>query len=702
MNLFEFAHTREEDSQAEALRALDAQKRFELRRSVEQQASARLHRAMLDSVRDWQLPELPDLSQFDEVIMDFETTGLRWWDEDRMIGAGLWTPDGKVRYLPIRHKIGPNHEPGRFFEWMRRELPGKKITNIKTKFDLHISRADGVDLESLGCTFGDVAHYAALLDDHRRLFNQEDLVEAFLGSEVGKLRTSHGYDLDARRFAEYPSGLVAERACHDVTMVALLRQAMWPQMTEQGLHRVREVEERIIPVVVEMEHNGAPIDVEMLNDWCVRSERDVAQALDWIAHETGVRLETPNKRDDILRLFHSLKIDPPLDPESGKPTIADDALATVDHPVVLTLRRAMAIQSLRSKFLLPYQRSTSRDGILRYELHQLPYQEDENDQGGGAVSGRFSSAAVSYYDERGKQVREGTNVQQVFGVKSQKDPKRTFNPTQDYIVRKLFRPDRRAHPQARWFCADMRQIEYRRFVHYSNSQKLIASYMNDPLTDYHVLVHGMIQTHTGKDFERTHVKNLNFASLYGAGLLKIALMVGEITEAVYLELKDIQDHRGAKVAHADPRVAKTRSLYTTYHGMFPEVRELLQKASERAKPGHDDRCRRGCRHEHLGYVRTILGRRARFRVGDRFYSALNRVIQGTAAEDNKVTLIDVHNERHRLGFLPRYTVHDELNGDIFEPGCFEGLARFLNEARLDSRVPILWDAHAGESWAEAK
>lgn len=690
MDLFELIPEIEKQEAAAAL-ALHHQKRQAYRSEVAAISGRRTYQAMLDSVKDWQLPELPDLSQFDHVIMDHESTGLAWWRGDRIIGTGLWTPDGQTRYLPIRHKIGPNIPEERYFEWCRRELRGKKIYNIRTKFDLHLSRKDGIDFDAQGCTFGDVAHYAALLDDHRTAFNQKDLVAAFLGSEAGKLTAANGYDLDPGKFAEYPAGLVAQRAESDVLMVAMLKDVMWPMLTDQDLHRVRQVEDDIIPVVVEMEHNGAPIDVETLNLWCEKSARDVEYCLGEIYRMSGVRLETPNKNADLIRMFEALHLELPRDPQTGEFSKADDLLATYEHPCVYMTRRAIALASLRSKFLLKYQRSVEGNGILRYELHQLPFEREKRGDigsgGGGAVSGRFSSAAMQYYVDD-KQVKDGGNIQQVFGVKSQYDPKRMFNPTEEYIVRKLFVPDKHANPSAQWFTADMRQIEYRRFVSYSESETLINSYKKDPLTDYHVLVHGLIQKLTGKDFERTHVKNLNFASLYGAGLLKIAFMVGEINEAVLLELRGIQKRSGNKAAINDPRVAKTKALYTTYHTMFPQVKQLLDLASDTA--------------ETRGYVHTILGRRARFREGDRMYSALNRVIQGTAADDNKVALIDVYRSRKVLGFIPRFTVHDELCGDLIDPTTLPRMAQFLNEPRLECAVPILWAANAGPNWAESK
>jgi hypothetical protein len=78
-----------------------------------------------------------------------------------------------------------------------------------------------VDLEAQGCTFGDVAHYAALLDDHRRLFNQEDLALEFLAApgiipiEDCKVKSANGYDArpDAvRQLPSRPRGRSAPRA----------------------------------------------------------------------------------------------------------------------------------------------------------------------------------------------------------------------------------------------------------------------------------------------------------------------------------------------------------------------------------------------------------------------------------------------------------------------------------------------------------
>ena len=691
-------------------------------------ADRRRYAAMLDSVADWRPPELPQLDQFDEIIMDLETTGLRWWDGDKMIGAGLWTPDGQYRYLPIRHKVGVNIPEEQFFRWMKHEVRGKKITNIRTKFDLHMTRVDGIDLEAQDNTFGDVAHYAALLDDHRIRFNQHDLAATYLPEGfVGKVTQAHGYELDPTKFAEYPAGLVAPRACSDVLVVAALRDAMWPLMTDQGLHEVRKIEEQIIPVVVEMEHNGAPLNVELLDRWVKESARDLDNLRRAIKKGTGIEFEKFSKHDTMLRLFHQQGVAPTIDPdEPDKVSFADALLKPIKNRWIRAARAGRQLESLRSKFLLKYQSSTMRDGILRYELHQVPYQDDDDGGYGGAVSGRFSSAAPSR--------DEGANIQQVFGVDIQKTQK-PF--TRKYIVKKLFIT---GDPAAQYVNADASQLQLRIFAHYGDDERIIRAYDHDrdweeidrqaaeweakgiskkkwpdsaKLIDYHDVVGNMIREFAKIILIRTHVKNVNFAQVFGAGVPKMAFQVGCPRDQIPTSAEWGEAVRKGKTHEVGgPLFQEIVKLSETYHELFPAVKPLLAVTSHLAMPGHktDEKghviCGRACRKfyadglEHRGWVKTIAGRRARFRDRDRFYSALNRIIQGTEGDYIKRVMIAVHAERKSIGLLERFTVHDAIAGDLYEDPI--KLKRVLNATYYDFKVPIRWEVGVGKTWADAK
>jgi DNA polymerase I-like protein with 3'-5' exonuclease and polymerase domains len=728
-DLFEQAHTEEEKRSADAAMLRDQSVRESLRRQIARIPEQRVYNAMTASVADWQPPDLPQLDQFDEVFIDLETDGLRWWGDNRMIGAGVGTPDGRTRYLPIRHKSGPNIPEAQFFEWCRRELRGKRIVNIRTKFDLHMFRAEDIDLEAQGNTFGDVAHYAGLLDDHRQLFNQEDLALAYLAGNGllsaadCKVKAAHGYDLDPTKFAEYPAGLVAPRAEGDVRIVQMLQTVMWPLLTEQGLHTVREIEDQVIPVVVEMEHNGAPIDVELLDDWVRASARDLDNLRHAIKRATQIEFEKFTKRDTQLRLFRVLGIEPPLDPESprdeqtGEPhySFADALLKPIKNRWIQALRAGLQLESLRSKFLLKYQRSVAHDGILRYELHQMPYQKDKGtdgeETGGGAVSGRFSSAAPNR--------QEGANIQQVFGADAQKK-NRAF--TRKYIVKKLFVT---GTPGVPYVNADANSLQFRIFAHYADDPKIIAAYQrdqawreieargkaklargekltkDDKLTDFHQLVGDLILEYAHQELTRTHTKNVNFAQVFGAGVRKMAAQLGVPADQI--------PSFDEKLSAGGPRFKEVLKISETYHTMFPSVKPLLALTSHLAVPEHKSG-ERGCGHQcrefcnagypHRGWVRTFLGRRARFNRGDRFYSALNRIIQGTEADVIKRILVEVHKRRQELGLVERFTVHDALAGDLH--GDPAHLKEVLNTQYYAFKVPILWEVGVGKTWADAK
>jgi DNA polymerase-1 len=123
-----------------------------------------------------------------------------------------------------------------------------------------------------------------------------------------------------------------------------------------------------------------------------------------------------------------------------------------------------------------------------------------------------------------------------------------------------------------------------------------------------------------------------------------------------------------------------------YARVLPEVGQMLKRSTMAA--------------ETLGYVTTILGRRARFT--GKFYKALNSRIQGSAADIMKLKLIALHQERTRTGFVMRCTVHDEVDGDAPDAACVGAVQDILNRQAVPLRVPILWDVSTGPTWGQCE
>jgi DNA polymerase I len=238
------------------------------------------------------------------------------------------------------------------------------------------------------------------------------------------------------------------------------------------------------------------------------------------------------------------------------------------------------------------------------------------------------------------------------------------------------------------------QIEYRLFADYSKSERLIRVYDENPLASFHESTHAMIVPHQ-PSFSYDDQKNLNFAKIYGAGLRKMGWMLNFITFAQFTALMRDKEWRKS------PLMQNTIAIEAIYNREIPEAKPLLDRARGYA--------------ETRGWVKTIKGRRSRFKQhtwdedkgsfvyhgeANRSHKALNAVIQGSAADIMKQKLIELHKTRHETGFLLRFTVHDEVDGDAPDRKCITMVNALLNRQSFDLKVPILWEVGSGPNWAD--
>lgn len=591
---------------------------------------------------EWQPDEPPSLDGVDTVYLDAETDGLEWHKGARPCGWAV-KPKGRPSvYLPFGHRGGGNLPREQVIRWMQRELRGKRITNLALKFDANMSRADGVDLAEQGNTFHDVAHDAALLDDHRRIFTLDGLAHDFLGEkkiDLGPKDNIH----------ERPAWEVAPYARHDVELAEQLDAHFIPLIAAEDLGRVAYLEDTVIPVVVEMEQNGVPIDEELLFAWVTQSKQAL-EDLSWELYRACGFTVNPDKADDMIRLFaHCGAPMPPRHAPSAKaianlginavgvPSFAAEHVkaAALRFPLIAKAQKIGKLIDLRSKFLIPYA-AMVHNGHLYGRFNQLKTTE------GGTVSGRFSMV--------------GFNGQQVMTPAKQMESYGDFL-GHTFIIRQLFK-QKQGKP---WMCIDQAQVEFRMFGHYAKCKRILDAYREDPWTKFHHIVQAMIAAQ--QPIELKAAKNANFARVYGAGLAKFASMVGT-------------------------DMAKAQKILDVYDAEFPEAKTLQRTCTRIA--------------EQRGYLMTILGRRARFPRKERTHKGLNAVCQGSAADSNKTCTVEVYKERKRLGLTLQLTVHDELNGALDDSATLKDVLAIVNTQWIPMDVPILWDGKTGASWADCK
>jgi DNA polymerase-1 len=224
--------------------------------------------------------------------------------------------------------------------------------------------------------------------------------------------------------------------------------------------------------------------------------------------------------------------------------------------------------------------------------------------------------------------------------------------------------------------ADYSQVELRILAHYSGDESLIDAFEKGE--DVHrrtaAEVAG-IDPNTVTAEQRARAKAINFGIIYGSTAFGIANQLG--------------------IASAD-----AQATIDTYFERYRGVRRFLDETIRRAR--------------EEGFVRTLLGRRrwlpdlaSRNRVlrqaGERM--AVNTVIQGTAADLIKKTMVEVHEalaaEAPEVRMILQ--VHDEL---VFEvpTGVVDPIrerVRDIMQGVYALRVPLDVDVGVGATWREA-
>lgn len=277
------------------------------------------------------------------------------------------------------------------------------------------------------------------------------------------------------------------------------------------------------------------------------------------------------------------------------------------------------------------------------------------------------------------------------------------DPRLGLLLRSLFVPE----PGECWMRSDYGAQEHRILIHFAvkaarsgllspraakAAKEFAARYNANPALDPHQ------ETGDMAGIPRKIAKPVNLMSVYGAGKRKIALNCGWITEAIY---KD----------RSAPLPSNVEEFFNSYHNGVPFVKELLKVTDDLAMA--------------RGWVTTLLLRRPHFELwqpkryedgyGDPLplamaraewpdvplkrgdtRKALNRIIQGSAADMTKQAMLNCYRE----GFGCTITVHDELCFSITRPDQARRINHLMTSA-TPLEVPVLAETGIGGSWGAA-
>jgi len=605
---------------------------------------------------EWVKPtEFPDLRQVDEIAIDLETK-----DPDLIKkGSGSVIGNGEVigiavatkyfkGYFPIAHEGGGNMDRNRVLSWLKDilEAPSTKVFH-NAIYDVCWLRAMGFKINGdIACTM--IA--AALTDENRFRYDLNSLSWHYLGygkNEAALAEAAEEWGIDPKsEMYKLPAMHVGAYAERDAEVTLGLWQEMKKEIISQDLEDIFDLESDLFHCLVDMRFKGVRVDIERAHAMKKELITQEKELLHKIKGETNIDTQIWAARS-IANVFDVLRLEYPRTEKTASPSFTKNFLQEHNHPVVKMIAQAREINKAHTTFL---------DSILRYEHKGRIHAEINQlrNAGGGTVTGRFSY--------------QNPNLQQIPARNKDLGPK----------IRSLFIPE----DGHRWGVFDYSQQEPRLVVHYASLYKLpsvydvVDAYSNDSGADFHQTVADMA------DIPRTQAKTINLGLFYGMGKAKLQAELGVTKE-------------------------KAADLFNTYHSRVPFVKQLMEKASNRAQ----DR----------GQIRTLLGRLCRFHLWEpnQFgmhkalpheealrehgpgirraytYKALNKLIQGSAADMTKKAMLELYKE----GIVPHIQIHDELDLSIENDAQAKKIIEIMEQA-VTLEVPNKVDYEVGNNWGE--
>ena len=609
---------------------------------------------------DWVCPsEYPDLRHAKEIAIDLETKD----PNIKTKGAGWATFDGHIVgfavaafdqqwYFPIHHDAGGNMDEGITVAWMQEVLktPATKIFH-NASYDVGWLKVNGFQING---PIVDTMIAAALINENRFSFSLNACAKDYLGeikNETFLNEKAKEWGIDAKAdLWRLPAGYVGFYAEQDAALTLRLWQQFKTEISKQSLNDVWDMEMELLPILINTRMRGIRVDEDQAAKLKKEFKRKESEVLSSIKSQTTLDVDIWAARS-VAQVFDRIGVDYPRTPKSDEPSFTQNWLVNCNNPIAQLIREAREINKFHSTFIDTIQRYVHK-GRIHSEINQL-----RSDQG-GTVSGRLSYS--------------NPNLQQIPARNKEYGDK----------IRSLFLPEE----GKQWGSFDYSQQEPRLVAHYAaavdnnftGADEFIEAYKNEA-ADFHQIVADMA------GISRTNAKTINLGLFYGMGKAKLAKELGIS--------KDAADN-----------------LLSKYHSRVPFVKKLAEAVTNSASK--------------YGFIRTIRGRKCRFDMwepatfgmnkamqyeeakaiyGNNIrraftYKALNRLIQGSAADQTKQAMINCY----KAGYEPLLQIHDELCFSINEENDIKGVKEVMENAIENLKVPFKVDVAIGKSWGEAK
>lgn len=602
-----------------------------------------------------------------------------------MTGYSVTIEHGPTFYLPVRHEGGDNLPEEQVLGYLRSNAKSYRgdVVGANLSYDLDYLLENGIEFHR-DARFRDIQIADPLIYELHPSYSLANIAKryGFEGKDESLLKDA------AQAFGVDPKGglwklaarFVGPYAEQDTRLPLLILRKQEELLEKNDLWNIWNLESRVLPVLVKYRRRGVRIDVEKLNQieqWSIAQE---TEALALIKAETGhhIALGDVNRAEAFAPALAAIGVKELPQTSTGKDSI-DKALLTKlgHHPVAKAMLHARKVNKLRSTFVASIRRYMV-NGRIHCTFNQIA-RETESGEEQGARYGRLSAV----------------------------DPNMQQQPSRDEFA-KMWRSIYIPEPGAIWGCNDYSQQEPRWTTHFAASspipskeiaEQAAQAYWDNPALDNHDFMAKL----TGLD--RKFAKNIYLGLCYGEGGYKLCQDLGLPTrwaarvnkrDTVYFESRrEAMEYRAQA---NDPYVRifatageKGQGILDTFDKRAPFIRELATLAANAAKK--------------RGFVRTAGGRQLNFPVDDHgnfdwTHKALNRVIQGSSADQMKTAMVLIDDQLPNAYI--QLQVHDELDGSFGSEAEAQAVADVMRNAIPGTKVPFRVDTECGPSWGEVK
>lgn len=401
-----------------------------------------------------------------------------------------------------------------------------------------------------------------------------------------------------------------------------------------------DLEMAVLWVVEKMKRYGAYVDREFATNHLNRFTDYCDQVEKWCLSEYGIK---PGSNAAVVEVLERFGYRFSKSTQAGAKALDADVLGLIEHPLAQAVLARRQAQKMASTYLRHYVEHADSSSLIHPSFNTL-----------GARTSRMSCS--------------DPNLQNLprLGSTPFADVVRSCISTRYGRWDPTLSPYDNALKFGSLVMYDYDQIEMRLLAHFAKEPAMIEAFKSSD--DFFVTLARQIyqdETIDKKDRRRRTTKNAGYAKIYAAGVRKFSLTAG------------IPEPEG-------------RAFLNRFDELYPGVLRFQQEVLNTAL--------RRQREEGVAYVRSPLTNRRH--VGDRGkeYALLNYLIQGAAAEINKMKLVEL--DAAGIGDFMFATVHDEVLADVPGEHVLEvarTMAKVMNDDSLCS-VPISASGSFGERW----